>query len=146
MSTRVDATSSGDTTATAADHWVTTFQNYSGSTSSDPRLGHVLSGVGGSIGLTDAHFADGDDNPYWSYDVTVPAGETRIVMTFVTGQPSRAAAQAQAARLATLPASTLECLSAAEQTEVVNFAVAPDLSIVKTGASTLLAGQPAISA
>ncbi len=45
-------------------------------------------------------------------------------MTFVTGQPSKAAAAAQAARLTTLPATSLTCLSATEQSQLLNFQVA----------------------
>lgn len=123
-STVVVASSSGDAIATTADNWVTTFQDYSGSTSSDPRLGHVLKGPGSSVGLSSVNIADGENSPYWSYPLTLAPGQTGIVMTFVTGQPSKAAAAAQAARLTALPATTLTCLSPAEQGQLLNFQVA----------------------
>jgi len=44
-------------------------------------------------------------------------------MNFVTGQPSRAAAKAKAAELATLPPNTVQCLTQAEAAAVVNFRV-----------------------
>lgn len=123
--TRVDSTSSGDAAATAADYWVSTWQNYSGTTSSDPRLAHVLWGPGG-IGPSVVHFTDGDDNPYWAFHVVVPANQTRILLHFVTGQPSKAAARAKAAQLASNPltANAAACLNEFELTEIVNFASA----------------------
>lgn len=119
--TRIDGSSNGNTTAEVTDTWVDTFQNYSGNTSSDPRLGHVVQGVGASVPLTNIHFVNGDDNPYWAYSVTLAPGQTAIIMNFVTGQPSRAAARAKAAELATLPPNTLQCLTPTEAAEVVNF-------------------------
>jgi hypothetical protein len=44
--TVIVADSSGNTTPTTSDTWVTTFQNYSGRKSTDPRLGHVFGGKG----------------------------------------------------------------------------------------------------
>lgn len=121
--TEVVASSSGDAVATTADTWVTTFQAYSGSTSSDPRLGHVMQGPGSSVGLASIDISDGGNNPYWSYPLTLAAGQTGIIMTYVTGQPSKAAAAAQAARLTTLPATALTCLTATEQGQLLNFAI-----------------------
>ncbi|HMM65609.1 MAG TPA: hypothetical protein PKC03_01595 [Dokdonella sp.] len=147
--TVVVTSSSGDAVATTADNWVTTFQNYSGSTSSDPRIGHVIQGPGSSVGLSGITFVDGDDNPFWSYPLTLAPGQTGIIMTFVTGQPSKAAAAAQAARLTTLPATALTCLTATEQGQLLNFAaggsgpppVATDLpSMNRIGAVLLIVG------
>lgn len=133
--TLIDATSNGDTVADLQDTWVTTFQNFSGSatTSSDPRLGHVLQGPGAHVPLAGINFANGDDNPFWGYTFTLAPGETRIIMNFVTGQPSRAAARAKAAELVGLPPNTLQCMTRTEQAEVLNFspripAVAPALN------------------
>jgi len=104
--------------------WVTTFQNYSGTTSSDPRIGHVLQGPGATATpLSSIHFVNGDDNPYWGYDLTVPPGATRVIMNFVTGQPSKAAAKAKAQALTTpiLPPVATACMTPLEQGGVVNF-------------------------
>lgn len=123
--TRIVSSSSGDASVTTADTWATTFQNYSGTTSSDPRIGHVFGGTGAPVGLTNVNFADGDDNPFWAYSLTLAAGETRIIANFATGQPSKAAANEQAAALATFPLTARQCLSTTEMTQIANFLVTP---------------------
>jgi len=146
--TRIDTTASGDAAATVADTWVSTWQNYSGTISADPRLAHVLWGPGG-IGPNAVTFADGDDNPTWSIPVTVPAGETRILLHFVTGQPSKAAARAKAAQIAAnpLPPTAAACLTDLERTQLVNFAAtaAGEAPIPALGGAGLLALVAAIA-
>jgi Bacterial Ig domain len=117
--------SSGNTSPTTADTWVTTFQNFSGgTTTSDPRLGHVLGSKGATVGLAGLFFQNGNDNPYWGYTFTVPAGATRIIMNYGVVQPSRAAAAAKSAQLADLTdAHQLDFMSASDEAEVLNFAV-----------------------
>ncbi|MDP3696139.1 MAG: hypothetical protein Q8R42_08505, partial [Desulfocapsaceae bacterium] len=119
--TKIASSSDGNTTASITDTWVSTFQNYTGTTSSDPRLGHVLQGPGAPVGLANISFADDEDDPYWAYTFTLKPGETKIVMNFATGQPSKAAANAKAAELAKLPKKALQCMSPAEKSQVVNF-------------------------
>lgn len=120
--TRIVTTSDADTTPELSDTWVTTFQNFSGTTSSDPRLGHVLRGVGGPVGLAAIGFTDGDDNPLWRYQFSLAPGQTAIIMNFATGQPTKAAAAAQAAALANLTnPNALTCMTAAEIGQVLNF-------------------------
>jgi hypothetical protein len=121
--TKVVANSSGALPATVADKWVTTFQNWSGTTSSDVRLGHVLWGPGGSLQPAVVHFVDGSDRVWWGYTFNVPAGATRVVVNLATGQPTRAAAAAKAALLAagTLDAKASACMSVAEQQATLNF-------------------------
>lgn len=149
--TRIDSTSSGDAAATAADTWVTTWQTWGNPTpsrSSDPRLGHVLWGPGG-VGPSVVSFADGDDSPYWAFHVVVPANQTRILLHFVTGQPSKAAARAKAAELASNPltATAAACLTEQERTELVNFAGAvAEAKIPALGRSGLLVLVAAIAA
>jgi hypothetical protein len=126
--------SSGNTSPTTADTWVTTFQNFSGNTSSDPRLGHVLQQTGAPVQLAGIHFANGDDNPFWGYTFTLQPGETKIIVNFGVGQPTKAAANAKSAELAGglpggLPANALQCLSTAEQAEIANFNAAPAVPI-----------------
>jgi hypothetical protein len=127
--TVVVTSSNGNATAEPTDTWVTSFQNYSGTTSSDPRLGHVFQNPGAPVQLADAHFMDGDDNPYWGYTFTLNPGETRIIMNFAVVQPSKAAAAAKSAQLAgtQTPAAALQCLSQAEQTQIANFALVPPI-------------------
>ncbi|MBU4327254.1 MAG: hypothetical protein KKB91_05855 [Proteobacteria bacterium] len=119
--TRIVSSSDGNTTASITDTWVSTFQNYSTTTSPDPRLGHVLQGPGASVGLANIYFTDGVDSPYWAYTFTLKPGETKIIMNFATGQPSKAAANAKAAELVGLPVNTLQCMTPVEKTQVVNF-------------------------
>lgn len=121
--TVIVSSSSGDATATTSDTWVSTFQNYSGNTSSDPRLGHVFGDGAGAANVSLVNFADGDDNPFWGYDLSIPAGDTAIILNYVTGQPSKAAANSKAAELASgTNANQFNCLSATELGEVLNFA------------------------
>jgi uncharacterized repeat protein (TIGR01451 family) len=141
--TVIVTSSNGDAVAQTTDTWVTTFQNYSAGTSSDPRIGHVLQGVGTSTPITAISFANGDDNPFWTYSITLAPGQTKIILNFATGQPSKAAAAAKAASLATLPVAATQCLSAAQLALVTNFAPPVDLSITKTTASaSVTSGNP----
>ena len=122
--TTVVTTDSGDATVTTADRWATSFQAFSGTTSSDPRLGHVFYGTGGAVGLAAITFVNGDDNPTWAHTLTLQPGETRSVAWFTTGQESRAAAAAKAAELAAFGPNTQTCLSATELGQIANFAAA----------------------
>lgn len=137
--TRVVANSTGTLPVTVNDTWVTTFQAYSGTTSSDPRLGHVMRGAGAGA-IAAVNFADGDDNPWWSYSVVVPPGQKKVVMHFVTGQPSKAAAAAKAAAIAAAPPAIYQCMAVDEIPNVVNFPVAADdKPIPAAGTTGLLA-------
>jgi hypothetical protein len=143
--TVITGSSNGNMTAETTDTWVTTFQNYSGTTSSDPRLGHVLQSTGGNVQLAGINFADGDDNPFWGYTFTLSPGETKIIMNFAVVQPSKAAAAAKSAALVTAPTppNALQCTSSAEQQQIANFAlISPILVPTLSGAglSALAAG------
>jgi hypothetical protein len=124
--TVITADSSGNTTPTTADTWVTSFQNWSGTTTSDPRLGHVLAGAGASTGLAGIFFQNGNDKPWWSYSLTLQPGQTQIVMNYGVVAPTKAAAASKSAELATLSdPNQLNCMTPQEQAEVVNFALLP---------------------
>jgi uncharacterized repeat protein (TIGR01451 family) len=142
--TRIVSSSNGDNVAQTTDTWVSTFQNFSGNTSSDPRLGHVLQGAGAPTPVSAINFADGDDNPYWTYSITLAPGQTKTILNFATGQGTKAAANAKAAALALLPDNADQCMSATEYNQIANFATSADLSIVKTStpSGTVNAGQP----
>jgi len=121
--TVVDQTSSGDSTAGPNDLWVSSYEDYDGQR--DPRLGHVFFGAGGAVGLASLTFVDGDDTPAWTYETfSLAPGETAIIASFVTGQPNRTDAATQAARLATLPATAVQCIDTADRDLIINF-VAP---------------------
>lgn len=124
--TEIVTSSNGNATAETSDTWITSFQSYSGTTSSDVRLGHVLQGPGAVNPVTFIFFADGNDQPFWTYNITLAPGETRIIANFVVGQPSKAAAAAKSAQLVGLPANAVQCLTPAERTAITNFGpVAP---------------------
>jgi hypothetical protein len=119
--TKVVTSSNGNATAETTDTWITSFQAYSGTTSSDVRLGHVLQGPGGLNPVSFINFVDGDDNPFWGYTVTLQPGQTRIIANFVVGQPSNAASAAKSAQLVGLPDNAVQCLTPAERQAVTNF-------------------------
>lgn len=148
--TKITATSSGDLTATTADTWVASFQNWSGTTSSDVRLCHVLVGPGAAVSLSALNFVDGDDNPFWSYSVTLAPGQTRIIANFVSGQPTRAAAAAKCAALGgpqTSSSHMFDNMTATEKSQVANFVTtSPGLGIKggAMGVDFLLVGLGAL--
>ena len=122
--TRVVTSSNGNSTAEVADTWITSFQNWSGTTSSDPRLGHVLQGAGTvTAPVAGINFVNGDDNPYWGYTFTLQPGQTGIIMDFAVVQPTKAAAATKSAQLVGLPTNALQFMSDAEKNQVLNFQV-----------------------
>lgn len=121
--TKIVTSTNGNAIAEVTDTWVTTFEDFSGGSSSDVRLGHVFQGPGAAIGLAGVTFIDGNDAPFWSYTMTLAPGETRIIMNFAVGQPSNAASAAKSAQLALLGApAALACVSPAETAQIANFA------------------------
>jgi hypothetical protein len=130
--TIIVTSSNGNATAETTDTWVTTFQNYSGTTSSDPRLGHVFQGPGAPVQLAGINFANGDDNPFWGYTFTLQPGETKIIMNFAVVQPSKAAAAAKATSLAGVFTNGLACTTPTEQAEIANFISAVPIIQVPT--------------
>lgn len=139
--TIVTASSNGGTTVNTSTKWVGTMQNYSGTTSSDPRLGHVLAGTNGAVGLHDVNFTNGDDNPFWGYSITVPAGQTVTIADFVTAQGSKAVAATRAASLSQgTQSGQWACLSDTQKAQVANFELAvPPPSTTTTEAPTTTA-------
>lgn len=121
--TKITGSSSGDAVATTADSWVGTMQDFSSTRSSDPRLAHVLQGDGVDGVLHESGFTNGDDNPYWSYELTLAPGETRIVANFVVVEATVALANGTAAALAANPLT--DCMSDEEIAQLANFDVTP---------------------
>lgn len=132
--TKIVTSSNGDAISDLTDTWVDTMQNYSGTTSSDVRLAHVLQGPNAPLPLTSNNFVNGDDNPFWSWDVTIQPGETVTFMNFVAGDYTNARAQATAVGLAALTPDSdgvvkgLRCMDAATLSSIQNFAL-PDVSV-----------------
>jgi hypothetical protein len=117
---------------------VTSFQNFSGSTSSDPRIGHVLAGDGAANGVSAITFADGDDNPFWSYTVTVPANSTRRIANFATLSGLKSVAATNSAAISSGSMSDLWTgLTLQEKLEIVNFAAVLPPSAPGTPSATV---------
>jgi MYXO-CTERM domain-containing protein len=120
--TTVMADSSGDGVVDLKDNWAVSMERFDGTTSNDPRIGHVWqSGTG--ILADEIKLDDGDDTFHWRFTVDIPAGHTVAIATFVTGQGTWAAAQAKAEELVLLPDTATECLTKEEWGQVVNFGV-----------------------
>ncbi len=121
--TVITGSSNANNTAETTDTWIASFQNYSGTTSSDVRLGHVLQGPGALNPVSFITFPGipRPDQPFWGYTITLLPGQTRIIANFVTGQPSKAAAAAKAAELVGLPTNATQCLTTDERTAITNF-------------------------
>ncbi len=117
--TRIFASSGGDTTVDTSDSWVGTFQNWSGTTSSDPRIGHVLQGDGAQSTVIESNFADGDDNPFWTYQVSLAPGQTKSILTYTVLRGTQAGAATAAAAIAAHAPSA--CMSQDQANAVVNF-------------------------
>lgn len=145
--TVIVSTSHGNTTIDTGVTWVTTFQNFTGKTTSDPRLGHILQGGGGvSAPLSGISFTNGNDNPFWGYTFTLNPGQTKIIANFGTGQPTKALANSKSAEIAGVPPTALQCLTTAEQSEIVNFNAAPPIATVPTLSRSGLAALGALLA
>ncbi len=145
--TKIISSSSGDNVAQTTDNWITSFLNFAnatvGTTSSEPRIGHVIQGTGAPTPVSNIFFADGNSNPFWAYSITLAPGQTKAILNFATGQGTKATANTQAAALALLPANATQCLSATELSQIVNFVTSTDMSITKsTSAGTAFGGFP----
>lgn len=120
--TTVMADSSGDASVDLSDNWGVSMEGFlHGPTSYDPRLGHVWQNGFGSVVADEITLTDGNDNVHWRFSVTIPAGETIAILTFVTGQPTVAAAQLQAEALVALPDTAVACMTKDEWAQVINF-------------------------
>ncbi len=118
--TTIGSTSSGDTSLTTADAWFTTFNDIDlNSNTPRVRVGHVLQTAATGVPLKTVSLVG--DVLTWSYEFEVQPGQTRIIATFATGQPTRAEAAAKAAQLVDLPSTVIQCLSAAEVANLANI-------------------------
>lgn len=115
--TVVTATSSGDTLRNTADDWFAV-----GSTNtSAPNLVHVVSGGAGSPSATSQNYS-AVDQPQSSYNLSLGAGETKVVMHFYALANNAAGAQAIGSSLAGLSNSNyLTGMSSTELSSLVNF-------------------------
>jgi hypothetical protein len=130
--TTIAATSQGGTTATTQSEWVTTFDEFTGTISPEPRLGHVLQQNTARVVLSGIDFENGNHNPFWGYTFILAPGETKIIMNFGVGEPTKGAAAAQSAYLVALPPNALQCMTQTEQAEIANFNAAVPIAQVPT--------------
>jgi hypothetical protein len=122
--TLIMADSSGDAVVDVKDDWAVSMQAFTHhSWSTDPRLGHVWQNGFGSVVADELTLRDGNDTVHWRFTIDVPAGATVGILTFVTGQPTVAAAQLQAETLVTLPPTARACMTADEWDSIINFGI-----------------------
>ena len=104
---------------------VTSDARFTGAPFTIPVLGFVFGGFGASVNTADSHFVDFDGNVNYSWHVTVPAHQTRILMHFVLQRYPYDGLQASqdASNLAFVPSATegLNGMTPDERHEVVNF-------------------------
>ena len=125
--TAIGQTSDGDTTPEISDLWVAT-----GGDVDDPRICHLMQDGVSPVTVSSLNFLATDDDTNWTYDFTLAAGETRIIMHVSSGQPTIAAAEAKCAELAALPPSIFQCMSQVESAQLANFtSTGPAPSIIE---------------
>ena len=117
--TQVLSTSSGDTVFNTWDRYIVTDDDGEDG-SGTPTMVHVVSGDYAEVKPAEITMPAS----YYiatTYDVTVPAGERRIIMHFASQNTNCAAAFAKAEQLRHLDGSALVGLSADEQADIINF-------------------------
>ena len=128
--TRITATSSGDLGFSTNDFWVV-HDDDNGSQpfpQSAPATADVIGGPGAARTASEVFLASlgGSYIDYQWNAVTVPAGQTVILMHFAVQQVNSANATAAVQRLVQLPAEAIAAMTAAERSAVVNFNVPAD--------------------
>ena len=86
--------------------------------------GFVMGGPGARVTSNYAQFMNGNGFPFYTWNVTIPAGQTRILMHYGVqrGATDAAGAKAQAEALANLTdAQALDGLTEVEKSQVLNF-------------------------
>ena len=118
-------TSSGDQSlATDDDYIITDDEDGTGT----PTMVHVFSGPNAEVEPAEL---ESDLSSYYYrmgyyFDVTIPAGERRVVMHFASQNSNRADAHASATTLHCLQGRALTGLTPDEQADIVNFVAYPD--------------------
>ena len=115
-STVVVRTSSGDAIFSVADDWIVT-DDADGT--GDPTVTHVIGNDGAALRPSAVAYSSGGLS--YQYSVTVPPGQTRIVMHFGAQSSNRATALAKAVDLAALGRDALAQIPVNEQALIVNF-------------------------
>jgi len=115
----IGSTSSGDLFADVNDTWIVSVESSGGIFLRS--IGHVLQGVGGSVGVSFISFLDGNGLTEWEYSFDLAPGETAILMHFVTAQSDLEVSEAQAIALANLEGCALDSLSETQRGQIINF-------------------------
>jgi hypothetical protein len=113
--TKIWATSNGDKIATTHDSWISSYEDFVNGSSRAPRLAHVLQSPDAEIPLSSLTFADGNDQPSWSYTFSLQPGHVAVIWNFAAGLANREDASQKAAQLAALPPSALACTTSEER-------------------------------
>lgn len=115
-STEVAATSSGDVSVDASDHWAVFDSSAVGAY---PPLSIVVSSP--FAALSPSSFTISGGRFEWTFQTEVPAGETESLLTFTAQNPNRAAAEEKARSLMELQGRALEGVPPAILGSVRNF-------------------------
>src|SRR5204863_7625590 len=129
-STRIIATSSGDRIFGTDDLWLV-HDDDDGSRpypQTDPTTAEVVGGPDARIHLSQATMApSGSDSLIYRWNsITVPPGQTVILMHFVVQNPNQTGATAAVQRLVQLPPEAIAGLSADERVQILTFNVPAD--------------------
>ena len=121
-STAIFATSSGDTSFTTADRWLTTDDTDG---SGDPSVSHNFWGTSATVTPSAVNMTvfdcAGTQGPSVDFTVTVPAGATRVLMYFAGQALNQATAQATARAIDALGSAYLFGMTPTEVNGVVNW-------------------------
>ena len=120
--TNVTATSTGDSSVGIQDTWFTTSQVLPGNLQSlQPKLGFVVQGEGATSPATSLGINTNGQTAA-TYHLTIPAGGSQIILTYVTVQGKTKEAKNKASDLVGLPSKAVTCLTEEELAQIVNFA------------------------
>jgi hypothetical protein len=144
-STRLIATSSGDTVLTTADAWFSTDDTDG---SGDPSLAHLFQGGPASGAAVSARTMTlSTDNIDVQFDVMVPAGGRVAILSFALQYNSQSEVQAEATRLLELPDDAILGLDEYAG-DIVNFSLGsftePCVGVPELGACTTPRGESGI--
>jgi hypothetical protein len=120
--TKVTATSTGDSSLGVQDTWFSTAQVLPANIQSfQPKLGFVVQGAGATSPATSLGINTSGQTAA-TYHISIAAGDSAILLTFVTVQGQTKQAKNKASNLVTLPSKAVTCLSEQELAQIVNFA------------------------
>jgi len=123
--TEIIQTSSGDQSLSVDDDYIITDDEDGTGT---PTMVHVFSGPNAEVEPSEmeSYLSSSYYRMGYYFDVTIPAGERRIVMHFASQNSNQADAHASATSLHCLQGRALAGLAPDEQMDIVNFVAYPD--------------------